>query len=40
MIMDRGDKDIKIDVIMWHDDELIRIESDQFLEDKNELDFE
>ncbi len=38
--MDRGVKDIKADVIMRHDDELIRIESDQFLEDRNELDFE
>ncbi len=31
---------MEIDVIMQQDDESIRMESDQFMEDQSELDFE
>ncbi len=37
--MDGGDEDMEIDVITQHDDELIRMENDQFMEDESEHDF-
>jgi hypothetical protein len=40
MIMEGGEEDVEINVTMQHDDELIRMKSDQFMEDRNELDFE
>jgi hypothetical protein len=40
MIMEGGDKDIKANVNVQHDNELIRTERDQSLEDRSELDFE
>ncbi len=40
MIMEGGDKDMEVDVTTQHDDESIRMESDQFMEDINEHDFE
>ncbi len=39
MIMEGGDEDMEANVIMQHEDELIRMESDQFMEDRNELNF-
>jgi len=38
--MEGGDKDMEVDVTTQHDDESIRMESDQFMEDINEHDFE
>jgi hypothetical protein len=38
--MEGGEEDMEIDVTMQHDDESIRTESDQFMEDKSELDYE
>jgi hypothetical protein len=38
--MEGGDKDIKVNVIMQHDNESIKTKSDQFLEDRSEFDFE
>ncbi len=38
--MEGGDEDMEIDVITQHNNKLIRTENDQFMEDKNELDFE
>jgi hypothetical protein len=40
MIMEGGEEDVEINVTMQHEDELIRMKSDQFMEDRNELDFE
>ncbi len=40
MIMEGGNEDMEINVTMQHDDEWIRMESDQFMEDKRKLDFE
>jgi hypothetical protein len=40
MIMEGGDEDMETNVITQRDDELIRIESDQFMEDRNEPNFE
>ncbi len=34
-----GDEDMETNVIMQQDDESIRMESDQFMEDRSELDF-
>jgi hypothetical protein len=33
MIMEGGDEDKEVDVTMQHNDELIRTENDQFMED-------
>ncbi len=38
--MEGGDEHMEVDVITHPDDEPIRIESDQFMEDRSELDFE
>jgi hypothetical protein len=38
--MEGGDEDMEIDVTMQHDDESIRMKSDQFMEDKRKLDYE
>jgi hypothetical protein len=38
--MEWGDEDMEANVITQQDDKLIRMESDQFTEDWNELDFE
>ncbi len=40
MIMEGGGEDMEVNVITQHDDESIRMKSDQFMEDKNEHDFE
>ncbi len=40
MIMEGGDEDMEVDVITQQDNEMIRMESDQFTEDQNKLDFE
>jgi hypothetical protein len=40
MIMEVGDEDMEVDVTTQQDNELIRMESDQFMEDQNKLDFE
>ncbi len=37
--MEGGDEDMEVNVIMQHDDESIRTESDQFMEDQSEHDF-
>jgi hypothetical protein len=38
MIMERGNKDMEADVTMQSDDEAIRMENDQFMEDRSEHD--
>ncbi len=38
--MEGGDEDMEINVITQQDDELIKIECDQFMEDQNEPNFE
>jgi hypothetical protein len=38
--MEGGDEDMESDVTTQQDDELIRMESDQFMEDQNEPSFE
>ncbi len=38
--MEGGDEDMEADVTTWHNDKLIRMKSDQFMEDKNEPNFE
>jgi len=38
--MEGGDEDMEVDVITQQDNEMIRMESDQFTEDQNKLDFE
>ncbi len=38
--MEGGDEDMEINVTTHQDDESIRTKSDQFMEDRNELDFE
>ncbi len=38
MIMEGGDKDMEFDVTMYSDNESIRMENDQFMEDTNEHD--
>ncbi len=38
--MEVGDEDMEVDVTTQQDNELIRMESDQFMEDQNKLDFE
>jgi hypothetical protein len=40
MIMEGGDNDMEIDVTTQHDNESIRMENGQFMEDRNEHDFE
>jgi hypothetical protein len=40
MIMEGGDEDMEVDVTAQQYNELIRMESDQFMEDQNKLDFE
>jgi hypothetical protein len=40
MIMEGGNEDMEVDVITQPDDKSIKIESDQFMEDPSELDFE
>jgi hypothetical protein len=40
MIMEGGDEDMEVDVTTQHDDESIKTESDQFMEDKSKHDFE
>ncbi len=40
MVMEGGDEDMEINVTTHQDDESIRTKSDQFMEDRNELDFE
>jgi hypothetical protein len=39
MIMEGGNDDMEANVIMQHDDESIRMENDQFMEDQSERDF-
>jgi hypothetical protein len=36
--MEGGDKDMEFDVTMYSDNESIRMENDQFMEDTNEHD--
>jgi hypothetical protein len=38
--MEGGDEDMEANVIMQHNDELIRTVSDQFMEDRSEPNFE
>jgi hypothetical protein len=38
--MEQWDKEIEIDVPIQHDNKLIRMESDQFMEDRSESNFE
>ncbi len=38
--MERGDEDMEVNVTTQQDNELIRVESDQFMEDRSEPDFE
>jgi len=38
--MEGSDEDMEFDVIMQQDDESIKMESDQFMEDQSEFDFE
>jgi len=38
--MEGGDEDMEVDVTAQQYNELIRMESDQFMEDQNKLDFE
>ncbi len=40
MIMEWWDKDMEVNVLMQHDNKLIRMESDQFMEDRSEFNFE
>ncbi len=38
--MEVGDEDMEVDVTTQQDNELIRMESDQFMEDRSESNFE
>ncbi len=40
MVMEGGDEDMEVDVTTQQGDKSIRIESDQFIEDQIEPDFE
>jgi hypothetical protein len=40
MVMEGGDVDMEAGITTQHDDELIKRESDQFMEERNEPDFE
>ncbi len=40
MVMEGGDEDMEVDVTTQQDDKSIRMKSDQFMEEQNELDFE
>jgi hypothetical protein len=40
MVVEGGDEDMEVDVTTQQNDESIRMKNDQFMEDRNELDFE
>jgi hypothetical protein len=40
VVMEGGDEDMETDVTTQQDDKLIRTKSDQFMEERSELDFE